>query len=500
MRKIIAAVFAVMMLFAIGTGTLALVAERDSEPKNPPIFIRSLVVADAWMSGLTRQNWQGALVDQTYVEGTDIWFIAAISVSAYEDTDSGQLWFNGSEEAFLSVTSQNNCLDFSSASLATFAKIKGMDVLSEQLNPVSSRLVEARYDRAVFRFSCQTLPDDPIVEHEALVFPEDLANLKIDGIFPADILGPGVHHATMQKDYYLHFKAVANAATEGVCIATLKVDDTEARRFLRDPDAQHDEEAAYLSANWWSPHDENANALLNPGDRSFIYRIDNTVNNKVYSMMKLSGRAVENNSGHEAPFRNTSSIYVIMNEGATECYVGFAVAGTRLQGLVYWDINYRGYRLPGLFSRDGGAGGDNRLTQDAANYSPLIENNSGNDLTRIGRNIGIDAAELRAIFSYFGIARTNPGAVDDATFLAPGTGRAGASRTARETSAEARYNVSSGNQELDDLFVTENPYLEPPPSPSPAPSPELTLPRLPLDIAKPPEPTASPSPSPSPGA
>ncbi len=496
MKKLAAAIFAAIILLLSGTGSLALVASGDNTQSNPPVFISNLVVSDAWMSGLTKQNWQGALQEQTYVEGSKIWFIATISVSAYEDTDSGYLWSGGAEEAVLTVSGKENCLNFSSASLAHFAKIRGMDVLSEEVDVNEGYLVEARADRAAFTFSCQTLSDPPIVEDKTLIFQDDLAHLKMDGIFPADMLGKGVHQATKQKDYYLHFMAVANAATEGVCTSTLSVDDTDAMTFLRDPDTEAANDV-YTSENWYSPNDAGSNAQLHPGNRSYIYRFTNTQNNKTYTVMKISGSEAANNNGWEGPFNNTRSIYVIMDIDSTRCYIGIAVSSSgQIQGLVYWNSSYRGTGMPGAFSGGGGAK-TNARTWDAANYSPLIENNNGNDLTVLGRNIAINATDLRAIFRYFGIARTNPGAVSDETFLAPGIGRSGSSRSVRETTAEARYNVSSGNKELDDLFVTKQQHMAPALTPAPTTAPEFKLPG-PLFGAKTPEPTASPEPSASP--
>ncbi len=495
MRKFIAAIFAVIFLFTIGAGSFALVAAGDSPDRNPPVFISELYVADAWMSGLTMQNWKSALVDQVYVEGSHIWFIAKISVSAYEDTDSGSLWYDGSEEAILTITSKDNCLDFSSAGVAHFAEIKGMDVQSEMVGPDNGALVEARANKATFKFTCQTLPSSPTVQNQALVFPDDLANLKMDGIFPHDLLYVGSNYATRQKDYYLHFMAIANKATEGVCTATLKVDDAEAMRFLRDPAGQRDRNAAYTSENWWAPNDAVSAAQLNPGDRSYIYRLSNSVNNKAYSIMKISGQPAASVAGFDGPFNNTTGIYVIMNSDATQCYFGIAVSGTRIQGLVYWDVNQRARGVPGAFSTGGGAE-TNELTWDASYYSPLVENLSGIDLTVLGRNILINATELRALFSFFGIARTNPAAIDDVTFLGRGRGRGGSSGAARESSAEARYNVSSDNPVLDDLFVTDRFQQEVMPWPSPTAAPTLTLPGSPIDIGKTPEPSAEPSPSP----
>lgn len=472
------------MLFALGTGAFALVAARDSPDKNPPIFISELTVSDAWMSGLTKQNWQKALFEQTYVEGSYIWFIAKISVSACDDTDSGQLWTNGDEEAVLTVTSKDNCLDFTGAGLANFALIQGMDVLSEGVDPNNGGLVEARAERVTFKFGCLAMQYPPTTKSaldKTLNFTEDLANLKMDGIYPEHFFGKDANYATLQKDYYLHFMAIANAATEGVCTATLKVNDTDAHTFLRDPAGQLDENAVYVTENWWETVSESSNSQLNPGDRSYIYRFDNTVNGNVYSIMRINGVEAANSVGRDAPFDRTDSIYVVMNESATVCHFGFAVESSgRIQGLVHWDNDKKDV-YPGAFT----SAYTNAKTWDAGYYSHLITNAYGSDITAIGEDITINATELRAIFSYFGIARTNPAYVDDATFLAPRTGRAGSSRAAKETTAEARYNVSSGNSDLDALFVTPNTGAAQPeqtPAPTAAPDP-LKLEALPMNLA-----------------
>ncbi len=493
MKKLFAAALVAMTLFALGTSALAIAPAQDAPEKNPPVFLSGLTVADAWMSGLTVQNWSGALTEQTYVEGRYIWFIAKISVSAYDETDGARLWTDGDEEAVLTITSKDNCLNFSSAAIANFAKISGMDVISKPIGHNSIGLIDARAESVVFTLGCQGLPDPPVVENGALVFPENLSTLKMDGIYPGGVYGAVEFRETRQKDYYLHFMAIANAATEGVCIATLNVNQADDQTFIRDPGAQEDEDAVYASENWWEWNmlTAESNAMLLPGDRSYIYYFDNTVNNTIYSMMKISGKAVANNLGREGPYNDSGSIYVIMNFEATRCYIGFAVSGGRLQGLVYWNNSYRGAGDPGAFR----SALDNEKTWDAANYSPLLRNSN---MTEIGSRISITRTSVRALFNYFGIAPTNPGLIDDVTFLAPRTGRAGSSRSARETTAEARYNVSSGDSEFDDLFASKT-FASPPPTPapSPTPAPTLTLTALPMNTGGTPSPTPSPAPSPT---
>ncbi len=492
MKRIFAAIIAVLTLCALGTGAFALVGASEATAKNPPVFIQELVVSDAWMSGLTQQNWMGALHQQTYVEGSYIWFIAKISVSAYEDTDGARLWTNGDEEAVLTVTSKDNCLNFSSASIAHFARIQGMDVASEQVRPNLDHLIEATASRAVFTFRCQALANPPVIENETLVFPQDLENLRMDGIVPADVFGIEAHSATKQKDYYLHFMAIANAATEGVCSATFRIDNPDALTFLRDQGAQEDENAAYPTENWWEWEygDTSSDSMLLPGDRSIIYYVDNTLNDKIYAIMKINGKATPASEalGWKGPYGNTGSIYVIMNQELTQCYIGFAVSGGRLQGTVHWDRNYRANGEPGAF----GNALTNRKAWDAASYRPLTTNNNGNSLLEVDSDISINRREMRYIFNFHGIETINPGAIDDAAFLAPSTGLAGASRTARETTAEARYNVSSGDSEFDALFVnpTEG-VMQPTPTPSPSAAPDFVLPGSPFGPANTPEPTAS---------
>ncbi len=85
-------------MLAMGATAFALVADTPSTAKNPPVFISGMTVSDAWMSGLTMQNWQGSLTQQAYAEGNFIWFIARISVSAPGDTEGDHMWTGNSED------------------------------------------------------------------------------------------------------------------------------------------------------------------------------------------------------------------------------------------------------------------------------------------------------------------------------------------------------------------------------------------------------------------
>ncbi len=134
MKKLIAVTIVAIMMFALGATAFALVAETASSAANPPVWISGMTVSDAWMSGLTMQNWNGSLTQQAYAEGNYIWFIARISVSAPGDTDAEHLWTgSGEDHATLTIQGKDNCLNLTSANMATLARIDGMNVTARQI-------------------------------------------------------------------------------------------------------------------------------------------------------------------------------------------------------------------------------------------------------------------------------------------------------------------------------------------------------------------------------
>ncbi len=369
------------MMFALGASAFALVAESTSSAANPPVWISGMSVSDAWMSGLTMQNWNGALTQQAYAEGNYIWFIAKISVSAPGDTDAEHLWTgNGEDNATLTISGKDNCLNLTSANMATLAKIDGMNVTARQINNVSQNVLStANSVKFTFRSAAPVSMDSQGVLQFNANF---MSNLWIDGIYAknsyydgvnknaAGVLAPLANQATLQKDYFLHFMAIANAATEGVCVGTLKVNGSdEFKRQGATNDANFDQWQSalystptqigtytdYTSHGSW--YNWNANAANNwtaqynsqysdttilPGDRSVPVILYNTYNKVTYAIAEINGEATPWSvaQGWRGGYSNGGSIYVLMSADCAKFKVAFHVDGS-FRGLLAWNDDYR---------------------------------------------------------------------------------------------------------------------------------------------------------------
>ena len=470
MKKLIAVTIVAIMMFALGASAFALVAETAASSSNPPVWISGMTVSDAWMSGLTMQNWNGSLTQQAYAEGNYIWFIARISVAAPGDTEAEHLWTGSGEEATLTIQGKDNCLNLTSANMATLAKISGMNVTARQINNQSNN-APSTANQAKFVF--KSAPANNVVNGELVFNDNEMANLKLDGIYAkntyaldgvrptveGEIYRVATHAATKQKDYFLHFMAIVNASTEGVCIGTLKVNGQD--EFKRQ--GQNGVGAPYSTpgqvgtnsdytgyGNWYN---WNTNGLYNedtfygaqyseteikPGDRSIPVILYNTYNKITYAIAEINGKATTASAdlGYRGPYANSGSIYVLMSKDCQTFKVGFAVANNAFQGLVTWNDDFR----------DGpnGAGkaGDfdffnNSKTWDAAYYMSLTSNDTssgGINLVESYHGGSMSTSELEAIFNFFGFAYTNPKAPTDADFLL---------NSKLVTTAEARYNVAN---------------------------------------------------------
>ncbi len=481
------------MMFALGATAFALVADTPTGSLQPPVWLSGITVSDAWMSGLTMQNWSGSLTQQAYAEGNYIWFIARISVAAPGDTDGEHLWTgNGEDKATLTIQGKDNCLNLSSANMATLARIEGQSVTSRTINNATKN-VSATSNQAKYTFtSMPAYGIDDQTDH--LRFnPDNLMNLGLDGIYAADTYTsrfpdtyntqtgnqwrPG-NAATLQKDYYLHFMAICNTATEGVCVGTLRVNGED--QFTRQGSEMRDDWKSEFSVpystptqlgdqgtpsdymgynNWyywqrnggtygynWDAYNEAQydRHTLKPGDRSVPVILYNTYNRITYAIAEINGEAVAStgmNHGWRGPYGNGGSIYVLMSQDCQDFKVGFAVSGGAFQGLVSWNDDFRD-GSPVLDNFTGGKAGDfdffhNWHTWNAAYYIPLTSNETSggaNNLVASYNGGTMSTGELEAIFNFFGFAYTNPRAPTDADFLL---------NSALTSTQEVRYNVAN---------------------------------------------------------
>ncbi len=382
MKKLIAVTIIAIMMFALGATAFALVADTPASAANPPVFISGMTVSDAWMSGLTMQNWNGSLTQQAYAEGNYIWFIARISVSAPGDTQGEHEWTgNGEDTAVLTIQGKDNCLNLTSANMATLARIDGMNVTARQINNLAQR-VTATSNQAKFTFVSAA----PAGVRERILYfdPNNLADLKLDGIYAKDkwyiengnfndqhVGIPYGHEATNQKDFYLHFMGIAQAATEGVCIGTLKVNgEEEFKRQGAIPATEYDRwfSAPYSTPTqigtysdyighgswyWWQRDNDNNNwdasypaqfsdTEIKPGDRSVPVILYNTYNKITYAIAEINGAATpwSTAQGWRGGYSNGGSIYVLMSQDCQDFKVAFHV-DTTFRGLLAWHEDYR---------------------------------------------------------------------------------------------------------------------------------------------------------------
>ncbi len=506
MKRLIAVTIIAIMMFAMGATAFALVAETASSAANPPVWVSGISVSDAWMSGLTMQNWNGSLTQQAYAEGNYIWFIARISVSAPEDTDAEHLWTgNGEDHATLTIQGKDNCLNLTSANMATLARIDGMNVSARQINNVSTN-VTATANSAKFTFSSASPSgmSDGVLQFST----DNLSNLGLDGIYAKNsyydsttpnynasgVAIPYSNAATLQKDFYLHFMGIVNAATEGVCVATLKVNGSE--EFVRQGATNNDNydqwygtpystptqigtysdyngystwynwQANYTGTNWAGYYNSQFDdTVMLPGDRSVPVILYNTYNQITYAIAEINGEATpwSEAQGWRGGYSNGGSIYVLMSQDCQTFRVAFHV-DTTFRGLLTWDEDYRSgapvytnaSQLGTLASSDypfswsgdadiaarTGEAGDfdffnNRRTWDAAYYMPLTSNDtsaSGINLVASYHGGTMATSELEAIFNFFGFAYTNPTPPTDEDFLL---------NSKLTSTAEARYNVAN---------------------------------------------------------
>ncbi len=488
MKKLIAVTIVAIMMLAMGASAFALVAESSAASAQPPVWISGMTVSDAWMSGLTMTNWTGSLTQQAYAEGNYIWFIARISVAAPGDTDAEHLWTGSGETATLTITGKDNCLNLTSANMATLAKINGMSVTARQIQNNNTSIVQATANQAKFTFKSiagYDVNSDNVVEFS----PDSLQYLGLDGIYAkntwvadpdATPYTPARNDATMQKDFYLHFMGIANAATEGVCIGTMKVNGSD--EFVRQGDTyvavdniddpartadywygtpystpgQVATGSSYLGyGNWYQWNNVSSNnestylagqissTQINPGDRSVPVILYNTYNKITYAIAEINGKAVPSPNmelGWRGPYANAGSIYVLMTKDCADFKVGFSVANGAFQGLVTWNDDFRD-GSPVLDDYTGGKAGDfnffnNKHTWNAAYYIPLTSNDVSNSVNLVASYNGgtMSTGELEAIFNFFGFAYTNPKAPIDADFLL---------RSSLISTQEARYNVAN---------------------------------------------------------
>ncbi len=338
--------------------------------------------------------------------------------------------------------------------------------------------------------------------------PNNLAGLGLDGIYAkgtfydtdnlnynaAGVPIPYANQATIQKDFYLHFMGIANAATEGVCVATLKVNGSE--EFKRQGainNADFDEWSSapystptqigtysnytgygtwynwqnnYAGTNWAGYYDSQfSDTLILPGDRSVPVILYNTYNKITYAIAEINGAATPWSvaQGWRGGYSNGGSIYVLMSENCQDFKVAFHV-DTTFRGLLAWSDDYRkgapvytdAAQLGTLATADypfswggdadiaarTGVAGDfdffnNRRTWDAAYYMPLTSNDtsaSGINLVASYHGGTMPTSELEAVFNFFGFAYTNPKAPTDEDFLL---------NSKLTSTAEARYNVAN---------------------------------------------------------
>ncbi len=264
--------------------------------------------------------------------------------------------------------------------MATLARIDGMNVTARQINNAANN-VKVSASSAQFTFSSAAA--STMDANNKLVFSADnLASLKLDGIYAGSsffandnkvggVNAPYPNVATLQKDFYLHFMAITNASTEGVCIATLKVNGTD--EFVRQgssmsPNGNYGQTPAYSTAtqiasfsdytaygawyneklnysgnNWASTASGQMDEhMIKPGDRSVPVILYNTYNKITYAIAEINGAATPWSvaQGFRGGYSNGGSIYVLMSKDCASFKVAFAVDGT-FRGLLDWNKDYR---------------------------------------------------------------------------------------------------------------------------------------------------------------
>jgi len=246
MKKFIAVAVVALMMVAMASQAFGLVVADAGSSKLAPVSITNLVVADTYLNPFTVKNWSGIVQQNAYAAGSNIWFIAELTVAGFGDTDAPQYWTGDGGSATLTFTSPTNSLNFTPASQATFAVISGLDVLTASVDRsviyVNSN--KAEYSLSSLPWSWYAVTANANVgrpapnTNDTLYFnnsPSSLSALLMDAIYDEGVVyftangygeridTPRRNVKTLAKSYYLHFMAMTNEATEGKCKGVLTV-------------------------------------------------------------------------------------------------------------------------------------------------------------------------------------------------------------------------------------------------------------------------------------
>ncbi len=192
MKKALVFALVVLTLMSIASSAFALVPASTATAKQSPVYINRLTVTDPYLTSLTVSNWGASMAGNTYAANTQIFFLAEIIVAGQKDTDGPLKWDgNALKTASLEFTSPNNAVNFSAANMAFFAQVNGFNVNSQSVTKNS----QITSTKAAFELNTDSKND-------------------LQGLYMA----PATAAA---QTYYLHFAAITNAATEGVCKGTL---------------------------------------------------------------------------------------------------------------------------------------------------------------------------------------------------------------------------------------------------------------------------------------